>query len=371
MGKECIFCGKDISHKREKAKYCDTKCKNDFRNNIAKQKRKENIKERSCLHCGKDITGTYYTRIFCSNQCKIDHNTIKDIKESSERYSDSYYYVECEICGKRMRSLNTHLVSKHNTTVKEYKDEFPDALSSSKHNSKESSERVKGEKNPAYNHQGTLSPFSKKSIYHSEETRLETIKKASENRDYTNRISYWLDKGYSEDDATAMLHERQQTFSLDICIQKYGDEEGIRIWQERQEKWQDTLNSKSPEEIERINMAKSTGRMNQLFNGNPEVKNVPGILYFIRFFNSDIEFWKVDITSKTVEKRFPKNRLLSFNNLEYEILEEVTGMSFYECFKEEQDILNKYKDSRIIINYNGFQTTEAFSENVWQNLRMN
>ena len=53
-----------------------------------------------------------------------------------------------------------------------------------------------------------------------------------------------------------MLHQRQQTFSLKKCIEKHGAEEGYKIWKERQEKWQNTLNSKSDKEIAEINKKK-------------------------------------------------------------------------------------------------------------------
>ena len=53
--------------------------------------------------------------------------------------------------------------------------------------------------------------------------------------------------------------EAQSTFSLDKCIEKHGLEEGARIWQERQDKWQDTLTSKSQEEIDEINKSKFSG----------------------------------------------------------------------------------------------------------------
>ena len=125
---------------------------------------------------------------------------------------------------------------------------------------------------------------------------------------------------------------------------------------------------KSEDEIKFINMKKSTGRMNQLFNNDPKIKNIPGILYYIKFYNDDISFWKIGITSKTIKERFgTKKKLLSKHRLKYEILWEDTHMSFYDCFKKEQEILSKNKKDRILINYNNFTTTEAFSKDIWLN----
>ena len=53
-----------------------------------------------------------------------------------------------------------------------------------------------------------------------------------------------------------MLKDRQRTFTLEKCKEKYGEEEGERIYNERQKRWQYTLNSKSDEEKERIYRAK-------------------------------------------------------------------------------------------------------------------
>lgn len=65
--------------------------------------------------------------------------------------------------------------------------------------------------------------------------------------------SYWTLRGYSEEEAIEIVSELQVTFSLEICIEKHGEEKGREIWQARQDKWQSTLNDKPPEEIERIN----------------------------------------------------------------------------------------------------------------------
>lgn len=54
-------------------------------------------------------------------------------------------------------------------------------------------------------------------------------------------IEYWLAKGYSEEEAKEKLIERQRTFSLEHCIEKYGKEGGEKVFKERQERWQKSL----------------------------------------------------------------------------------------------------------------------------------
>lgn len=59
---------------------------------------------------------------------------------------------------------------------------------------------------------------------------------------FTSKKEYWLNKGYTEKEAILKVYERQQTFSLEKCIQKYGKRLGRKKWKERQIKWQKSLN---------------------------------------------------------------------------------------------------------------------------------
>lgn len=52
---------------------------------------------------------------------------------------------------------------------------------------------------------------------------------------------YWINKGYTEEEAILKIRDRQKTFSKEKCINKYGYEEGIKIFNDRQIKWQKSL----------------------------------------------------------------------------------------------------------------------------------
>lgn len=52
-----------------------------------------------------------------------------------------------------------------------------------------------------------------------------------------NQIGYWIKRGLNESEACERISSLQKTFSLDICIEKYGEKEGIKRWGDRQEKW--------------------------------------------------------------------------------------------------------------------------------------
>lgn len=73
---------------------------------------------------------------------------------------------------------------------------------------------------------------------------------------FSNTLEYWINKGYSPEEAAERLHDRQSTFSLDKCVMKYGEVKGKKIFNERQTKWQSTLNDKPLSEIEKINKSK-------------------------------------------------------------------------------------------------------------------
>jgi hypothetical protein len=68
-------------------------------------------------------------------------------------------------------------------------------------------------------------------------------------------MNYWLLRGYSEDEAKNEISNLQVTFSLDICIKKYGPELGFIKWEERQNNWQKTLKAK--DNYDEINKSKN------------------------------------------------------------------------------------------------------------------
>jgi len=143
--------------------------------------------------------------------------------------------------------LNSHLTI-HGINTKEYLVQFPEAKLYSESYLKHCSDRIAGNKNPAYDHGGRLSPFSDKFVGYKNlsdeetQTRIQEVnmKRADttdKNDNYTNRLSYYLKQGMSEDEANDALSERQTTFSLETCIEKYGQEEGLVRWNKRQEQW--------------------------------------------------------------------------------------------------------------------------------------
>lgn len=58
------------------------------------------------------------------------------------------------------------------------------------------------------------------------------------------QIEYWVDKGYTKDEAKIKVKESQSTFTLEKCISKYGEERGTEVFHERQTKWSNKVESK-------------------------------------------------------------------------------------------------------------------------------
>jgi hypothetical protein len=56
-----------------------------------------------------------------------------------------------------------------------------------------------------------------------------------------SHIEYWTNRGFTEKEAKKKVSESQTTFSKEKCIEKHGEEEGMKVFTERQKKWQKTL----------------------------------------------------------------------------------------------------------------------------------
>jgi hypothetical protein len=177
--------------------------------------------------------------------------------------------ITCKICGKQSTRIYGRHLKSHGLTSKEYLKLYPGASlytksdnkqttkNSGKHMKQEKykkmfSEMFSGENNPNCKSKTTeeqrkqRSPFSKHfTKYNNENEALEFARKVNNNipkEHKTTNIEYYLNKGYSQEESEKMLSDRQKTFTLEKCVEKYGEERGIQIFNERQIKWQKSLN---------------------------------------------------------------------------------------------------------------------------------
>ena len=174
------------------------------------------------------------------------------------------------------------------------------------------SQRVQGENNPGYDHGGKFSPFSDKFV--GGDVKQQTIDKAAATREasngYTVRLSYWTER-YGEEEGKRLFYERQNTFSLEKVKEKHGEEEGYRVWKERQDKWQNKIDALPEEEKIRINAKKGFWRYYQpttdMMDAHSEFNKMDTIFYMIEYQPRDYDeiFIKIGVTSKYLTDRYP------------------------------------------------------------------
>lgn len=201
-------------------------------------------KVRICLDCqkefisGKSLSLHVQTEHGYSSykEYQIKHNLLKSDEMLLEEGA-----VICKLCRLISHDLTSHIIRKHKLKIEEYKIFYGETRSEKYLH--EQSERILGNKNPAYEHGGKFSALSSNFIHADKVNKDEIVQKISKsNKDNGNNsttLIYWLNQGFSEEEAKKKLSERQTTFSLEICIQKYGEDEGRKRWVDRQKKWLD------------------------------------------------------------------------------------------------------------------------------------
>lgn len=238
---KCVVCGKEFKAVGN-CKYCSPECKS--------HQGERNMHTIICKNCGKEVTA-YKNAKFCSDECRIYYKNRQAALRKQERRNESLVgaedvdYVICKICGMKVKQLgDAHFKVFHKSSLSEYKKLYPDAKITSQ---AFLDEHLIGSNNPSSKEKTTeqerkeRSPFStefyKKKGINDDTTRKEFIDNVAANRDYTTRLNYYINKGFTEKEAEKMLHDRQVTFTLEKCIMKYGEEEGRRRFEERQKNW--------------------------------------------------------------------------------------------------------------------------------------
>lgn len=326
---------------------------------------------KNCLVCDNAFTPIRKTSKVCPecsekefSKC-VKHNVIRKgqqacirckVEESHKKHieSNQYEWIECPECSFRGEDLSTHVIKYHLTSPDDFKEKYK--LSVLK--SQKLCDRVKGSNNPGYNHGGKFSPFSSKFLYGDENTVKEVKRKAVDTRikndSYDTKLSFWLKVTNGDvKEAERMLAERQTTFSLEKCVEKHGIEEGTKIWEERQEKWQNTLNSKSYEELMEINAKKTPLFRNSTIDIDDRTDDRPGFFYILKL-NSG--FIKIGVSSlKDINERYGNSRK------KFDVIE-----TFYSdmthCFQIEHILKVKYLKNVIDPSeiVSGFGWTETF-----------
>ena len=304
------------------------------------------IHRRTCRHCDKDLTGKHFNAVFCDEICDKNFKIKNKVVKSHRVYTDSNKrdWVECPCCNIRVQTISGQHIKNHGYSKEEFYKTYPGVKLISEKIAKEISVRVSGDKNPAYQHGGRFSPFSKKFVKYQgkSEEELESIVTSlyeksintkEENNSNPLTLDYYITRGYSEKESIQRLKERQSTFNFSKCIDRFGEEEGKRIWTERQEKWQNTLKSKPQEEIDDINKRKST-KINYRTLWTMSLDE-DGYFYIIDLKNNK---YKIGITSKSeIAHRYKKKELVGFDVIIFKKCKDIN-----HAFQIEQLLKNKY-----------------------------
>ena len=232
---------------------------------------------KKCERCGNDFLASSNYVHFCDGcsiivkkEAKERHNKARLIVKQNKLLNGvegEDYIIDLWNGLPTTRIAGRWIKERHpGRTIDEYKNEFPDAPlvcgKMSKRLSESTKSRMnrpevkeyysnlfKGDKNPnakcntTEEYRKSISPFSKSFKKYEGMTDEEKEKQI---REYTqcdrddrndNQVKYWIKKGYSEEEAKQKVSERQRTFTLEKCIEKYGEEDGIKRYTERQTKW--------------------------------------------------------------------------------------------------------------------------------------
>jgi hypothetical protein len=169
-------------------------------------------------------------------------------------------------------------------------------------------------------------------------------------------IEYWIALGYNKLEAKEQVSKEQATFTLEKCIKKYGEQEGQKVWNERQEKWKDTLDKKSENEKNEIKRKKAT-KINYRSLWNKELDE-NGVLYLIKVYGLGEEFYKIGITTRSLYARYGGNKIGNYN---YEIVD-VFEDTVHRSFLLEQKIIKENKNISYIPKQKFEGWTECFYE---------
>jgi hypothetical protein len=167
------------------------------------------------------------------------------------------------------------------------------------------------------------------------------------------RIEYWIKKGYSEDESKEIIKNKQSTFSLKTCVDKYGEVEGLEIFKNRQSKWVNTLkNKKDYNEIQKLKISTS---LDSIIKKCP--KNFIDEYFKINLYDGKYEFLINEVKSYDYDSFLNKIK----SNIKYDS-KFIRGTSKIKLFqyvfkREEEDIKFDLNNLYSVKNKQSYGTT--------------
>ena len=187
---------------------------------------------------------------------------------------------------------------------------------------------------------GLTEEESKKKI--SEIQKENSLKVNQKNKPNPTRIDYWLNKGYDFETAREKLKERQSTFTLEKCIKKHGVIEGTKIYNERQLKWQETLNKNN--NSSELNIKRGIKKQNYIKKHSEEK------------YNEIIKIKRICSSKEWLVKKYGEQRYFdkinkikkSFENRGFNKISKISSILFQEIEIDLNDKCYYGKDEQII-----------------------
>ena len=72
------------------------------------------------------------------------------------------------------------------------------------------------------------------------------------NQIFNTTTEFYISRGFSKEEAIRKVKERQSTFTLAKCIERYGESDGKKRFNERQSKWMASLYNRSDEALKKM-----------------------------------------------------------------------------------------------------------------------
>lgn len=87
--------------------------------------------------------------------------------------------------------------------------------------------------------------IQQQALFQTSASNISKDKKQNDPQKYRGTLpshpEYWMKRGFSTHQAHLKVKQHQTTFSLEKCIERYGEKDGHLRWKERQDKWLKTL----------------------------------------------------------------------------------------------------------------------------------
>jgi G:T-mismatch repair DNA endonuclease (very short patch repair protein) len=162
-------------------------------------------------------------------------------------------FVTCKCCGLKASQLSKHVKSAHVLTTDQYYEKFncdKTALMCKNYLDQLTTRALT--RNPSKGHGGKYSAHSPKFIKYRGLSEQEVAERIAKVKAYatakrieipsSTTLAYWLQRTNGDvEQATELQSDRQRTFSLKKCIEKYGEEDGYARWCARQKKWSESF----------------------------------------------------------------------------------------------------------------------------------